>query len=135
MPSTHPGVAWFGPALDRPDAAAAAVRVFDRIAAGWGLSAQEQATLLGVEADNLEQWFEGRRLLGLDASTRERLTHLFAIYAALHILLPIPERADAWLRCPNAAPLFAGQSALAYMLEGDSSRIAAVHCYLEGQLY
>ena len=41
---------------------------------------------------------DGRIKRGLDGATLERLSHIFGIYAALQILLPLPERANAWVR-------------------------------------
>ena len=58
---------------------------------------------------------------------------MFNIYAALQILLPIPERTDAWIKLPNTAPLFGGASALDLMLKGGVEHLRAVAQYLEGQ--
>lgn len=51
----------------------------------------------------LYQWRQGK-VAPLDAHVLERLSNLFGIYAALQILLPVPERANAWIRKPNTAP-------------------------------
>jgi hypothetical protein len=48
------------------------------------------------------------------------------------ILFPAPEVADAWMRKPNAAPLFGGRSALQRMLAGNVSDLNAVRRYLDG---
>ena len=41
-----------------------------------------------------------------------RISYVLGIYRALQILLPEPERADAWVRRPNDAVPFGGRSAL-----------------------
>src|SRR3982750_1464928 len=89
---------------------AAALRAFFRLADAWQLSVAEQTTLLGVARATLYQWRQGK-VGPLDRHQLERLSHLFAIYSALHILFPIASRADEWIRKPNSAPLFAGGSA------------------------
>jgi len=48
-------------------------------------------------------------------------------------LLPIPERADAWISKRNTAPLFGGKSALARMLGGQVSDLYVVRQYLDAQ--
>ena len=126
------------PALAQPDvysapAAQAALRTFFNIAKAWGLSNDEQQRLLGCGRTTFYDWKAGRIKHGLDASTLERLSHLFGIYSCLQILLPIPERADAWVRKPNTAPLFGGRPALARMLAGQVSDLFVVRQYLDAQ--
>lgn len=120
--------------ISTADAGRKALRVFFRIAGAWGLSASEQMILLGVDRTTLIEWQAGRFAAGLDGATSERLSHLFGIYSALQVLLPIPEHADAWIRRPNASPLFNGQTALHLMLGGQVSDLLAVHQYLDGEL-
>ena len=43
------------------------------------------------------------------------------------------ERADEWLRRPNSAPLFGGQSALQRMLGGQVADLYVVRQYLDAQ--
>jgi hypothetical protein len=118
--------------LHSAEAAAAALRTFWRLAEAWQLSVQEQATLLGVGRTTLYQWKRG--VLGpLDRHVLERLSYLFGIYAALQILLPVRERADEWLRKPNAAPLFGGRPALERMLGGQVADLFVVRQYLDAQ--
>ena len=95
--------------LQSASAGVAAMRTFWRLADAWQLSVAEQLTLLGVGRTTLYQWKQGK-VGPLDRHVLERLSYLFGIYAALQILLPVPERANEWLRKPNAAPLLAGQS-------------------------
>lgn len=118
--------------LASADAAGAALRTFFRIADAWRLSIAEQGTLLGVARTTLYQWKQGK-VAPLDRHLLERLSHLFGIYSALQILLPVAERADAWLRTPNTAPLFGGRSALERMLGGQVADLFVVRQYLDAQ--
>lgn len=118
--------------LSGPEAAAAALRTFWRLADAWHLSVSEQTTLLGVGRTTLYQWRQGKPAT-LDRHVLERLSYLFGIYAALHILLPVPERADEWIRKPNTAALFGGRSALDRMLGGQVADLFVVRQYLDAQ--
>ena len=119
--------------LESPVAAAAALRTFFNIAKAWELSNEEQQRLLGCGRTTFFDWKAGRVKRGLDGATLERLSHLFGIYAALQILLPIPERANAWIRKPNSAPLFGGGSALQRLLGGQVADLYVVRQYLDAQ--
>ncbi len=118
--------------LATPETASAALRTFFRLAEAWSLSVAEQTTLLGIARTTLYQWKQGR-VAPLERHLLERLSHLFGIYAALHILFPVASRADAWLRKPNAAPLFGGRSALDRMLGGQVADLFVVRQYLDAQ--
>lgn len=119
--------------LQSPAAAASALRVFFNIADAWGLSATDEQTLLGVGKTTLFAWKGGRVKAGLDAGVLERLSYLFGIFSALEILVPIPERANAWINKPNSSPLFGGESALKRMLGGQVGDLMVVHAYLDAQ--
>lgn len=118
--------------LQSPQAAAAALRTFWRLAEAWELSVPEQMALLGVGRSRLYQWKQGR-VGALDRHVLERLSYLFGIHAALQLLLPDPQRAAAWVRRPNTAPLFGGQSALQRMLGGQVADLYVVRQYLDAQ--
>lgn len=107
-----------------------ALEVFFGIALRWRLDRPQQARLLGVDQAELEQVSSGSCPVALSDETLERLHHLLRIDAALRILLPIPERADAWVHVTNAAPLFAGGSALSHMLRGGLSDLRDVADHL-----
>jgi len=118
--------------LKSPEAAAAALRSFWRLADAWQLTTAEQLTLLGVGRTTLYDWKAGK-VGPLDRHVLERLSYLFGIYAALQILLPVPERANEWIRKANDAPLFGGGSALARMLGGQVADLFVVRQYLDAQ--
>ncbi len=113
-------------------AAEAALRTFWRLAQAWQLSVSEQLTLLGVARTTLYQWKQGK-VGPLDRHVLERLSYLFGIYAALHILLPVPERANEWVRKPNNAPFLGGQSALDRMMGGQVADLFVVRQYLDAE--
>ena len=119
-------------ALGTTAAAEAALRTFWRLAEAWQLSVAEQQALLGVGRTTLYQWRQGK-VGPLDRHVLERLSYLFGIHAALQILLPGPQRASAWLRAPNHAPLLGGQSALQRMLGGQVADLYVVRQYLDAQ--
>ena len=121
------------PDLATPEAAAAALRTVFRIADAWDLGNDQQRQLLGCGRSTFYEWKHGRVKRGLDNATLERLSHLFGIYAALHVLLPVPERANAWIHRDNSAPLFGGRSALDRMLAGQVSDLYVVRQYLDAQ--
>ncbi|PTT78429.1 hypothetical protein DBR42_23515 [Pelomonas sp. HMWF004] len=115
--------------LDTVEAARAALRIFFNIADAWGLTPQEQEQLLDVAQATCSLWRDGKVHEALSAHTLQRLGYVLTIYAALQILLPVPERADAWVRQPNAAPLFGGQPAITMMV-GQMGGLQAVAEYL-----
>ena len=121
------------PDLASAESAAAALRTFFRIADAWDLGNEQQRQLLDCGRSTFYEWKQGRVKRGLDHATLERLSHVFGIYAALQLLLPIPERAHAWIKRANAAPLFGGGSALDRMLAGQVSDLFVVRQYLDAQ--
>jgi hypothetical protein len=118
--------------LRTPEAAQAALRTFWRLAEAWKLTSGEQINLLGVARPTLYQWKAGK-VAPLEAHVLERLSYLFGIYAALQILLPVPERANEWIRKPNTAPFLGGQSALDRMLGGQVADLFVVRQYLDAE--
>lgn len=116
------------------EASAAAFRTFLRIADLWGLTVDEQLVLLGRPARSTYYNWRKEGTPSLSHDTMERLSYLLGIYKALQILLPDPERADAWPRRPNEAPLFGGLPALERMLSGRVADLFLVRQYLDAQL-
>ena len=108
------------------------MRTFWRLADAWRLTVAEQATLLGVARTTLYQWKQGR-VRPLDRNVLERLSYLFGIFSALQILLPVPDRADAWLRRPNDLPFLGGRSALDRMLGGQVADLFVIRQYLDAE--
>jgi uncharacterized protein (DUF2384 family) len=113
--------------------AAAGIRAFTRISELWKLTVAEQLRLLGLSSRST--FFKLRKDTAprLSHDTLERLSYLLGIYKALQILLPDPAAADAWIRRPNDAPPFAGQSALERMLSGNVADLYLVRQYVDAQ--
>lgn len=107
--------------LDGTRAAAIALRQFFAIAQAWGLSVQEELDMLGVGRTTLYAWKKGEFKRGLEPVTLERLSYVFNIYQALHLLFSDAGRANAWIRRPNTAPGFGGRPAFERM----TSRLVA----------
>jgi hypothetical protein len=118
-----------------PPAAALAgpgLRAFFRIAELWRLGREEQRVLLGAPPKStFYRWLKGEGEPSGDVL--ERVSYVLGIYRALQILLPDPAAADAWVRKPNAAPLFGGRSALDRMLGGRVADLYVVRQYLDAE--
>ena len=120
-------------ATDRKALSGPALRTFFRIAELWGLSADEQMTLLGLTArSTFFKWKKATDTV-LPKDTLERISYILGIYQALQILLPDEKAADEWVKRPNDAPLFSGQSALSRMLSGQVADLFVVRQYLDAQ--
>jgi hypothetical protein len=116
------------------DLSAAGLRAFFNIARDWGLSTDEQMVLLGSPGrSTFFKWKAAPEATELKRDTLERLSYLLGIYKALQILLPEPAAADAWVKQPNTAPGFGGNSALDRMLGGNVADLVAVRQYLDAQ--
>ena len=120
-------------ATDRKGLSGPALRTFFRIAALWGLSVDEQMTLLGVTArSTFFKWRKNPNTV-LPKDALERISYILGIYKALRILLPDMQAADAWIRRPNTAPPFGGRSALGRMMSGQVADLFVVRQYLDAQ--
>ena len=116
------------------DMSAAGLRAFFNIARDWSLSLDEQLVLLGAPGrSTFFKWKSAPETADLKRDTLERLSYLLGIYKALQVLLPATPAADAWIKNPNDAPLFAGKSALARMLGGNVADLVAVRQYLDAR--
>ena len=116
------------------DLSAAGLRAFFAIARDWALNTEEQMVLLGAPGrSTFFKWKSAPESAELKRDTLERLSYLLGIYKALQILLPDAAAADAWVKKPNAAPLFGGQSALERMLGGNVADLIAVRQYLDAR--
>jgi Protein of unknown function (DUF2384) len=118
-------------ATDLERLAGPALRTFFRIAEAWQLSTDEARALLGDPPRST--FFAWKKAGGgpLPRDTLERISYVLGIYKALQILLPEPAAADAWVRKPNSAPLFAGKPALERMLSGNVADLYVVRQYLD----
>lgn len=120
-------------AVDRKGLSGPGLRAFFRIAELWGLSVDEQMTLLGVTArSTFFKWKKDPNTV-LPRDTLERISYILGIYKALQILLPDEKAADEWVKRPNTAALFGGRSAMDRMLSGQVADLYVVRQYLDAQ--
>lgn len=126
MTHSEPGLA----AVAGKDKIPAAMEAFSSLSDAWGLSTEEQITLLGTPGRST--FFKWKKSGGnLPNDTVERISHLLSIYKALQILLPDPNAADGWVRKENQ--FFGNQSALEVMLGGLVADIYKVREYVNAQ--
>ena len=119
--------------LDSEELGSTALTAFFNITQRWGLSAEEERTLLGAPPRSTFFKWKSERASKLSADTVERISYVMGIYKALRILLPTAEAAHAWIKKPNAGYAFAGKSALERMLGGRVVDLADVRRYLDAE--
>ncbi|HVY21825.1 MAG TPA: MbcA/ParS/Xre antitoxin family protein [Steroidobacteraceae bacterium] len=112
---------------------ATALTAFFNICDAWGLNADDERVLLGAPARSTFFKWKSSRAGHLAADTLERISYIMGIYKALHILLPTPAAADAWIKKPNKGAMFAGKSALERMRGGRVIDLADVRRYLDAE--
>lgn len=115
--------------LDPAAVDSVALKAFFNLAAEWGLTREQQVTLLGKPSQRTYYRWKAGEVSGLPHDTLERISVLLGIYKATHILLPEPERANAWVQRRNEA--FGGASALEVMLGGRVDHLYQVRRYLD----
>ena len=114
--------------------AMAALQAFFSITDRWDLSAAQQRILLGDPAEStFYAWKRDQRANRLSRDTLDRISYIMGIHKALNILLSSTHAANSWVKKPNTAALFAGDSALNRMLGGGVEDIAVVRRYLDAQ--
>lgn len=118
---------------DSDRASAPALRTFERIADRWGLDPAERYRILGLRKSTYYRYRSSPKQAALAPDTLERISYVLGIYKALQILLPRREAADAWVKRPNQAPLFAGEPPLSVLLRGKVLNLYAVRRYLDAQ--
>lgn len=110
-----------------------AIRVFLGISQAWRLDFREEMRLLGLPRPVWSRIARGSSQ-ALPTEALRRIVFLARVFEAINMLFS-PERADAWMRAPNAAPMFGGRSALDLMVQEGPSAVRAVRLYMQGQLY
>lgn len=118
-------------AFDRKDLTGPALRTFFSIAEAWCLREAEQMKLLGLDSRSTFQTWKRGAVASIPKDALERISYVMGIYKGLKILLP--RTADAWIRKPNAAPLFAGRPAIERMTSGNVADLYVVRQYIDAQ--
>lgn len=114
----------------------AAASTFLNIVNAWGLKQTDAMTLLGFDDSTKTTYYKWKRdptSVKLTKEKYERLSYIFGIYKALQMLLPDEPAADAWIKKPNTAVLFNGDSALSRMLSGNVADLYVVRQYLDAE--
>lgn len=110
-----------------------ALKAFFNMSKEWGLNNDQQIILLGTPGrTTFYRWKKGETR-GLSEDTLERVSYLLGIYKALHILFTSKSQANSWIYRENAANLFAGRSALDFMLHGKMANLFETRKYLDAQ--
>lgn len=146
FPQTAPNQIPQGPALLLPDAfspenrsrlSGPALRTFLNIAALWQLKEREKLAILGNHPrSTFHKWVadaQAGRSLRLPFDTLIRLSAVLGIHKALQIVYLTPQEGVAWLRAPNAGPLFGGQTPLDLVTSGYQDAILDVRRYLDAR--
>ncbi len=113
--------------------AKAGLKAFFGITEDWRFTSEQQRIVLGNPPTSTFYKWKKERQGTLSEDTLERISYIIGIYKALGILLPTEEQANDWIKKPNSAPLFNGQSALDKMLAGRVVDLADVRRYLDAQ--
>lgn len=119
---------------DLSNATSAVLRVFDGLAGAWSLEGSQRLALLGLAETAELQALRTAPLDEVPTEIVERVIILLDIFKAINTLLPEPSRADAWIRTPNSAPLFAGRPALDMMIDEGLEGLRRIRSYLQAQI-
>ncbi len=109
----------------------AGLKAFFNIMQRWKIKDSEARVLLGSPARSTFYKWKADSNATLSHDTLERISYLLGIYKALQILLQSNEASDAWVKKPNNAPIFNGQSALQRMLSGNMADLFVIRQYLD----
>ncbi len=110
-----------------------ALKAYFNMAQHWQLNNAQQIKLLGDPSRATFFRWKKEDVKDISQDTFERISYLLGIYKALHILFTIPEQANTWLHRNNQADIFAGRSALEFMLQGKMINLFETRKYLDGQ--
>lgn len=110
------------------------LRVFDGVARRWALKDVEQVALLGLQGPMDLAELRKVDVGDVPAEVVERVAILVDIFTAINTLLPVPGRADAWMRAKNKAAALGGKSALAVMTRDGLEGMRKVRIYLQAEV-
>jgi Protein of unknown function (DUF2384) len=147
MPKQHPGALAYPdthysaptlPDLSRPDErrklSPAAMKTLFKIVDRWNISDEDARQLLGGISNG--SYYQLKANPGstkpLDQDRLLRISYLIGIFKALNILYS-QRLADQWMQLPNANPIFAGSTPLAYILRGGQGAMDTVRRVLDAR--
>ncbi|MBB1291609.1 antitoxin Xre/MbcA/ParS toxin-binding domain-containing protein [Pseudoalteromonas sp. SR41-4] len=118
--------------LESTESALVALKAFFNIMAQWRVSEKEQRILLGKPDDlTFKRWKIGNVNV-LENDVLVRISYVLGIYKNLATLFSEQRQANEWPHKLNRA--FDGDSALNYMLLGQTVHLREVRHYLDAQL-
>ena len=117
---------------ERERLSAPALKAFFNIMARWKVRDEHARALLGGVSNGpfYEMKRDPDRVVDVDRLTR--ISYLVGIFKALRILHG-ETLADEWIQLPNRNPIFAGQTPLAYMVQGGLPAIQVVRRLLDSR--
>ncbi len=113
--------------LSRP-----ATTAFFKLAQAWGLKDDAARQLLGGISNGAYYQLKRGDRKTLDQDKLTRISLLIGIFSALNVLYS-RKLADAWMNRPNAAPMFQGDTPLAYLLRGGLPAFVRVRQLLDAR--
>jgi hypothetical protein len=111
----------------------AALRGFFGIARAWQLGVADERGLLGWPPASTFHKYKSGDAGPLSLDTLTRISLVLGIYKSLHVLYPEPAFADAWMRMPNANPLFGGRTPLAFVVDAGLDGLFQLRRLLDGR--
>ena len=113
-----------------------ALQFFFGITDKWQLTNKEESTLLGNPSIvDFNKWKDNITPDSLNQETLRRIMRIMNIFYSLQELLPTSDVANHWIKKPNKAPLFGGDTALNFILNGDINELVKLEQYLYGQCH
>lgn len=121
-----------GTTAARERLSAPALKTFFAIMARWKVRDEDARALLGGVSNG--PFYEMKRQPGrvLDVDRLTRVSYLIGIFKALNILHG-EALADEWVHLANRHPLFAGQTPLAFMMQGGLPALQTVRRLLDAR--
>ncbi|MPZ40603.1 MAG: DUF2384 domain-containing protein [Rhizobiales bacterium] len=118
--------------VERERLSPSAIKAFLNIMEKWAVRDEDARALLGGISNG--QYYEMKKKpeRTLDADTLTRISYLVGIFKALNILYS-EKLADAWVQRPNTNRVFAGQTALTYMIKGGLPAMQTVRRLLDAR--
>ena len=116
---------------DRARLTGPGLRTFFNIADDWGLTTEQQRTLLGgISKSSLHNWKAGQ-VAALSRDQLERVSLVMGIYKGMALLFADGDGGKRWLKSANTEAVFGGFSPLARMLRGGIEDLYAARRYLD----
>jgi hypothetical protein len=108
-------------------------KAFFKIANAWKIRDEEARKLLGGISNGAFYLLKaGEAKTPLDQDRLMRVSLLVGIFQALNTLYSV-RLADDWISLPNANPMFAGETPLAYMVKGGQPAMMRVRQLLDAR--